>query len=101
MSLISFICNFKSVCQCPREMMKKQSHIQKRKKGVQHGSVRESWTHLLPQTHRMYSYPWNNFLWIKKPQNWLTDSYAAGRGEETHIEAGATAAGKMPGVFHR
>ena len=36
---------------------------------VRDGDVRISWAHLLPWTHRSYSYIQNNFFWKKTKQN--------------------------------
>ena len=42
-----------------------------RGRAVQDGSVGRSWTHLLPRTHQIYSYTYNNSLW-KRPENCWT-----------------------------
>ena len=49
---------------------------------VEDGEVERSWTHLFIQTHQIYSYIWNNFLW---KENWkLSNSYTSGEQEKAH-----------------
>ena len=66
MSLISFICNFKKCVLVFKRNGRRDRATFKTEKRAQNGEERESWTHLLPRTHRMYSYIWKNFLWKKK-----------------------------------
>ena len=73
----------------------------KTEKRAQNGEGRESWTHLLPRTHRMYSYIWKNFLWKKKSlkTGWVTPTQLANERRCTSNEAGVIAAGKFLECF--
>lgn len=43
-----------------------------------------SWTDLIPRTHQVYSYVWNNVLRKKKKtKNWWSDRFTSGNKRET------------------